>query len=170
MRPDPATYPPYFNNYIKLVEGNDIHEIIAKQTPANLKFFESISDDQSLYRYDDEKWTVKEVLQHVIDTERIFCYRALALAREERNTLPGFDENNYGKRAHANNRKWTDLVEEFKAVRNATTFLINSFEETDFKKSGAVSDYQITVGAISFIIAGHVLHHINIIRERYLEV
>lgn len=170
MRPEAATYPSYFNTYIRLVEGNDINEIIARESPNAFRFFESISEEQSHYKYDDEKWTVKEVLQHVIDTERIFSYRTLAIARGETNTLPGFDENYYGKHAHANDRTWVDLVAEFKAIRGATTFLIRSFIESDMKKSGAVGDYHISVAAICFTIAGHVQHHINIIRERYLEL
>lgn len=170
MRPETATYPAYFNAYIKLVEGDDINLILARDTAQSTKFFENISEEQSHYKYDDEKWTVKEVLQHVNDTERIFCYRALAIARGESNALPGFDENAYGKNTHANTRKWADLVEEFKSIRTATSTLIKSFSGTDWKKSGAVSDYQINVAAICFTIAGHVLHHINIIKERYLEV
>lgn len=170
MRPEPTTYPTYFNTYIKLVEGNDIIEILARQTPVEMKFFESINEDQSKYKYDEEKWTVKEVLQHVIDTERVFCYRAMAIARKETATLPGFDENDYGRNAHANNRSWVDLVAEFKAIRNASSLLVGSFNEQDLKRSGNVNDYQITVLAICFTIAGHVQHHINIIRERYLEV
>ncbi len=170
MRPEPTTYPSYFNTYIKLVEGSEISKIINNQSPIDLDFFESVNEEQSLYKYQEEKWTVKEILQHIIDTERIFCFRALAIARREEDKLPGFDENNYAKYSRANERTWADLVSEFRALRAATIFLIESFNEEDLLRSGNVNDYQITVSAICYTIVGHVQHHIHIIRERYLDI
>ncbi|MBN9350825.1 MAG: DinB family protein [Chitinophagaceae bacterium] len=170
MRPEISTYPPYFNTYIKLIEGDDIKKIIPELSASQLQFFESISEVQSVYKYADEKWTVKEVLQHVIDAERIFCYRTLALARGEKNILPGFDENDYARNSHANDRNWSDLIEEFKAVRNATGHFIKSLNDSDLKKSGSVLDYRISVHALLYVIAGHSQHHINIIRQRYLDL
>ncbi len=170
MRPEPTTYPSYFNTYIKLVEGSEISKIINRQSPIDISFFESINEEQSLYKYQEEKWTVKEILQHVIDTERIFCFRALAIARREGNTLPGFDENEYGKHSHANDRTWESLVNEFRNLRSATISLVESFNEGDLQVSGSVNDYHITVSAICYTIVGHVQHHIHIIRERYLDI
>ncbi len=170
MRPSPTSYPPYFNTYIKLVDGEDINALIAHVSPEQIHFFESVHEEESLYKYAEEKWTIKEILQHVIDAERIFCYRALAIARGEKGVIPGFDENGYARNSHANNRTWNALVEEFKAVRNASILLVKSMNEADFDKSGSVNDYSISVRAILFVIAGHSQHHIHIIRERYLDI
>ena len=134
------------------------------------KFFNSISEEQSLYKYAEGKWTVKEILQHVIDTERVFCYRALAIARKEIATLPSFDERKYAANSLANQRSWKELTEEFKAVRQSSVLLYYSFTNESLERSGKVSDYQMTVLAIGFTIAGHVEHHMNIIRERYHDV
>lgn len=170
MRPDTASHPAYFKTYINLVPESNIKTAILVQTPKANQFFQSISEEQSLYRYSEDKWTIKEILQHVIDTERIFCYRALAIARGEKNILPGFDESSYGMNAHANDRTWKDLTDEFTAVRISTEYLVKSFNEDDFVKSGSVSDYRISLLAILYTIVGHVAHHINIIKERYLDV
>jgi uncharacterized damage-inducible protein DinB len=170
MRPLPATFPPYFNTYIKLIPENDVMKALRNQTLRAETFFDRISEEQSFYKYADGKWTVKEILQHVIDTERIFCYRALAIARKEIATLPSFDEHKYGANSFANQRSWNDLTEEFKVVRQASILLFNSFTNENLQRSGNVSDYQMSVLAIGYTIAGHVSHHMNIIRERYHDI
>ena len=134
------------------------------------RFFRSISEEQALYKYADDKWTVKEVIQHIIDAERIFAYRALAIARKETSPLPFFDESKYALNSHANRRSWKDLTEEFQSVRQSTILLFNSFPPGSLELSGRVSDYTMSVLALGFTIAGHVAHHMNIIRERYWDV
>lgn len=170
MRPDTSSYPHYFNTYIKLVPEENIVQAIELHSPYAMQFFSSISEEQSLYKYADEKWTVKEILQHVIDAERIFAYRALALARGEQNALPGFDEVNYAKNADTNNRHWSSLVKEFIHVRSSSEDLIKSLDESKMQITGSVSDYRISVLAILYTLAGHCIHHINIIKERYLDI
>ena len=133
-------------------------------------FFTNISEEQSLYKYSHDKWTVKEILQHIIDTERIFAYRTLAIARKETTILPSFDENKYVENALANRRPWNELTEEFQSVRQSTILLFNSFPPGSLDLIGKVSDYQMSALAIGFTIAGHVAHHMNIIRERYWDV
>ena len=108
------------------------------------------------------------MLQHIIDTERIFTYRALAFARKEISALPNMDENNYAENSHANNRKWKDLIEEFEAVRHATIYLYESFSEDQLELTGKTVSYEMSVKAVGYIIAGHSAHHINILKERYL--
>ncbi len=161
-------YPPYFNTYIKLVEEDEIKTALKNQTPKAENFFNSITEEKTDYKYAEGKWTIKEVLQHVIDAERIFTYRALAFARKDKNILPSFDENDYAANSNANNRRWKELIEEFLAVRKSTEILFSSFKEEILKTSGKASNYEITVLALGYIIVGHVTHHINIIRERYI--
>lgn len=170
MRPLPNTFPSYFKTYIKLIQETDVLEALQNQTFGAIKYFHLITEEESTYKYSDKKWTVKEILQHIIDTERIFCYRALAIARKETATLPGFDEQKYSAASHANSRSWNDLVEEFLAVRQATILLFKSFTKDNLQNSGPVNDYKMTVLALGYTIAGHVLHHMNIISERYLNI
>lgn len=169
-RPSITTYPSYFNTYIKLVEEDDVKSALRNQNPRAENFFNSIAEEQSLYKYAEGKWTIKEVLQHLIDAERIFAYRALAFARKEKNILPSFDENEYAANSHANNRNWKELIQEFITIRRSTEILFNSFTEENLNTSGKASDYEITVLALGYTSVGHVQHHINIIRERYLVV
>ncbi len=170
MRPLPPTFPSYFNTYIKLIPESDVMDALNNHALRASRFFDLISEEQSFYKYADGKWTVKEILQHVIDTERIFCYRALAIARKEITSLPSFDERKYAANSFANNRTWKKLTEEFKVVRQSSVLLFDSFTKENLELTGKVSDYQMTVLALGFTIAGHVEHHMNIIRERYLDV
>ena len=170
MRPLPTTFPSYFNSYIKLIpEGNLMAALISNTQKAET-FFSLISEKQSLYKYAEEKWTVKEILQHVIDTERIFAYRVLAIARKETAVLPSFDENKYGANSLANRRTWKDLTEEFQVVRQSTILLFNSLPPGSMDLNGKVNDYEMTVLALGYTVAGHVRHHMNIIRERYWDI
>lgn len=170
MRPLPITFPSYFNSYIKLVPEENVMTALNKNSKKAKIFFSRISEGQSLYKYADDKWTVKEILQHVIDSERIFAYRALAIARADTAILPSFDENKYSTNSLANLRSWEDLTEEFHSVRQSTIPLFNSFTPDSLSQSGQISDYQMTVLALGFTIAGHVMHHMNIIRERYWNI
>lgn len=170
MRPLPDTFPSYFKTYIKLIPESDVMEALINHAKRAEKFFNLISEEQSLYKYADEKWTVKEILQHVIDAERIFCYRALAIARKEAIPLPAFNEGKYAAQSFANLRPWKDLTEEFNVVRQSSILLFHSFPKESMERSGKVSDYQMSVLALGFTIAGHVEHHMNIINERYHDV
>lgn len=170
MRPPQSTYPLYFNNYIKLVYEEDVHTAIKNQTVEAKEFFDHISEEQSIYKYAEEKWTIKEILQHVLDAERVFAYRAMTFARKDDHILPSFDENDYAKNSNGNNRSWKGLIEEFIALRKSTSLLFDSFTEENLNTTGKVSDYNITVLALGYIIAGHATHHVNIIRERYISV
>lgn len=167
-RPEIGPYSTHFHDYIKLVEEDNITTALKNQTPAAQKFFNSITEEKSLYKYAEEKWTIKEALQHIIDAERVFTYRALAFARKDQNHLPSFDENSYAANSHANSRSWKDLIEEYLAVRKSTEMLFNSFTEEDLKSTGIASNNEISVMALGFTIAGHTAHHINILKERYL--
>lgn len=170
MRPLPTTFPSYFNTYIKLIPEENVLTALVINGEKAEAFFSQISEEKSHYKYAVDKWTVKEIVQHVIDTERIFAYRALAIARSEIAILPSFDENKYAANSRANQRSWTDLTKEFQSVRQSTILLFNSFQPDLLNNSGKINDYQMTVLALGFSCAGHVMHHMEIIRERYWDI
>lgn len=120
-----------------------------------------------MFAYAAGKWTLKELLQHVTDTERVFIYRAMCVARGEKQSLPGFDEDMYAANSNANARSWKSLAEEFLAVRQSSRLLFESFTEEMLNQSGTANNRPIHVNAIGFILVGHALHHMHIARERY---
>lgn len=165
-----GVFPDYFYNYIKLVENDNLKDALKNKIPEIQNFFRSIEEGKRDYKYAEGKWTIKEVLQHIIDTERIFAYRALAFARKDHTILPSFDENSYAKNSNASARTWDDLIDELIAVRKTTLFLFSSFSEEQFDTIGKASNYEMSVKALGYTIAGHLVHHINILKERYLKV
>jgi hypothetical protein len=169
-RPDLSRVPVYFHNYINQVPEDDLAESFRKQSEVFIKFLESIPQDKHDYRYAEGKWTLKELLQHIIDAERIFTYRALRFARKDATPLASFDENNYALHSKAGSRSWNDLVEEFKSLRKSTQFLFNSFDSEQLNASGVSNNNSIYVLGIGFITIGHTLHHKKIIEERYLKI
>ena len=167
-KPTPGTYPAYFENYISKVQASTVKEATEKYGLDVIARFNALPAEKASYAYAEGKWTLKEMLQHIIDTERIFAYRAVAIARKEVIGLPGFDENNYAANSKANSRNWDSLLMEFAAVRTATDLLLNSFDEEQLLQQGTTNNNPTTVNAIAFIIYGHIIHHLNIINERYL--
>jgi len=163
-------FKPYFGVYIEpaIARNLDIIPLLELNTKETLDFFKKIPAGKELYAYEENKWTIREILLHLIDTERIFSYRALRIARNDKTNLPGFDENNFAKNSKANIRTLKALLEEFKAVRSATLALFKSFQDDDWTKTGMASNNEISVRAIGYILAGHVIHHTRVIKERYL--
>ncbi len=169
-RSSTTTYPENFQRYIDQVKEGDLKTALKSQMPAAEAFLQSISEEFSNRRYAEGKWTIKELLQHVIDAERVFAYRALCLARKDEQTLPSFDENEYAANSNGAERKWYQLIEEFVSVRKSTEYLYNSFTPEALDSTGNVSDYTISVSEIGFVLVGHVNHHLRIIQERYIGV
>jgi uncharacterized damage-inducible protein DinB len=167
-RPVSGSYPAYFQNYINQVKAENIAEAVDKYGKAVVDFFRGIPEDKSTYRYAEGKWSLKEMLLHIIDTERIFGYRALSIARKDQTPLPGFEENDYALNSNADKRLWIDLLDEFEASRKSTDLLVKSFTEEQLQQQGTTSNQPNNVIAICFVIYGHILHHINIVNERYL--
>jgi len=165
----PGSYPSHFSEYIELVENEDLNSILTSQIETSKQFFDSIPEEKMDYRYAEGKWNIKEVLQHIIDTERVFAYRALAFARQDPNALPGMDENSYAKNSNVGSRKWKDMIDEFEAVRRSTIHLYQSFSEPQLELKGRTVSHEITVRALGYTIAGHLAHHIHILKERYLK-
>jgi hypothetical protein len=163
----PNTNTSYFEKYTSLVNEDNLNEAFQRQEATLEEFYNKVSEEKSTYAYAEGKWTLKEMLQHMIDTERIFTYRALAIARKETATLPGFDENNYADNSNANARTWISLVEEMKDVRKATQHLFASFTETMLNNIGKFSSAEGSPNTLGLICVGHVYHHIKITEERY---
>ena len=167
-RPATAETAPYYFRYIDLVPDGDIVETLAKQLPDTNSFLSTISEEQSLHRYAPDKWTVRDVLNHVNDGERVFLYRALWFARGFPGELPSMDQEVGVAGAEANNVSWADLTEEFRHVRLATLSFFRNLPPTAWSRSGVASGNPFTVRALAYIIAGHTKHHEAVIRERYL--
>ena len=165
--PQPSEHLPYYSRYIELVQGQDLTVALRKQIDTTLPFLRSISEQRSLHRYASGKWSFKEVLGHLIDSERIFAYRALRFARNDPKPLAGFDQDPYVEAAGFNEHPWPDLIAEFEHVRRSTIFFFRGLTPEAAMRSGLANDASITVRALGYIIAGHEIHHVGILRERY---
>ena len=166
-KPSRGTFPAYFENYISQVNETDLTEGFNSQRSIINDFFDTISEEKAGFAYAAGKWTLKELLQHVIDTERIFDYRALCFARRETASLPGFDENHYADHSAANERTWLSLTVELKAVRLATEMLYASFNSSMLNHSGIANNNATTANTMGFITLGHLYHHRKIIETKY---
>lgn len=166
-RPDLSRVPEFYHNYINQVPENDLVMAFKNQTPVVIDFFQNIPGDKIDHAYAEGKWTIREVLQHIIDAERVFGYRALRFARKDPTPLPGFDENLFAKNSKADKRNWNDLLEEFKVVRKATEYLYSSFDDEQLNASGSSNNHSNYVLAFGYISVGHALHHVKITKERY---
>lgn len=167
MRPQENEYPAYYSTYIQQVP--EVEPIVALEKAAEeiQHFLALLPDGKGNYRYADGKWTVKELLQHTIDTERIMAYRALTIARGDTTPLPGFDEEAYARMANTDYRSITDLKEELQLVRKSTICLYQNFDEAALRRRGIANNNPVTVNAMAYIITGHQRHHFGILRERY---
>lgn len=161
-------YSAFYATYVNSLEDFSLIEGLEKGVEQVVSFMKSISIDKLEYRYAEGKWTIKDILLHLIDAERIFSYRALRIGRGDKTPLPGFEENDYVPHAMANNRTLESLLEEYKTVRNSTLYLFKNFSNEQLLYLGTASDNIISVRAIGYIISGHQNHHLRIIKERYL--
>ncbi|RAV29278.1 DinB family protein [Sinomicrobium soli] len=160
-------YQYYYQKYILRLEETSLMEAFKNTEHEFVNHVKALDREKLLYRYAEDKWTVAEVIQHVIDTERIFTYRALRIARNDATDLPGYEQDEYVPFSGANDRSTKELLVDFKAARLSTVSLFHSFTDTMLLRTGSVSGNHISVRAIGFIISGHLDHHLNILRERY---
>lgn len=167
-RPQAGEYHPFFERYILQTKAADAHSLIAELSTVLEKFYTHLPESKADYAYAPGKWTLKEVLQHVTDAERIFSYRLLRIARKDATPLPSFEENDYVTNADANSRSFASIKAEFLAVRKASNLLIESLSETQLSHKGIVSGKETSANAIAFILFGHLMHHKAVIEERYL--
>ncbi len=167
-KPADGTYPVFFKRYVDHVKEEELAAAIETQLSIVDHFFSGIPTQKHNYAYAPGKWTLKEMLQHIVDTERIFNYRALCIARNEQQPLPGFDEDAYAANSDAANREWSQLVDELQQVRKSSNILFSSFPGNALQNVGICNNKEVSVEAIGFIMVGHLYHHISIIKERYL--
>jgi uncharacterized damage-inducible protein DinB len=167
-RPETNEYAPYYEKYVSLVPEGDVVATLGQQLESTLATLRGITDEQADSRYAEGKWSIKELLGHIIDTERIFGYRALRFARNDQTPLSGFEQDGYVASARFGERRLSDLAEEFEHVRRANLALFRHLDTEAWARSGEASDNQVSVRALAHIIAGHETHHMRILRERYL--
>lgn len=166
--PERTEAPPYYFKYIDRISGGDVLEELANQRDEALELFSGISEEKSLHRYAPEKWSIRQVLNHVYDTERVFLFRAFWFARGFDSPLPSFDQNVSSAAARADDISWARNVGEFEGVRRTTLDFFRNLPADAWMRSGIASDNPFTVRALAFITAGHASHHVAILRERYL--
>ena len=167
-RPATTEASPYYFNYINQVKGDDVLSVIDRQLEDSLTLFSAISEEKSLHRYAPEKWSLREALNHVTDTERAFAFRALWFARGFQSPLPDYDQNVAAAGAGAHEVAWASHVEEFRRVRLASISLFRNLPQSAWSRTGIASNNRFSVRAMAYITAGHVNHHLRIMRERYL--
>jgi uncharacterized damage-inducible protein DinB len=169
QRPLPEEHKPYFRHYIALVPEGNYTEVLKENTDNTVRFFKEIAPAKHNYRYTDGKWTIKEILLHMMDTERIFSFRTLAAARgDSRTPLPYMDENLYAAGTDVSERTMEDMLEEFIAIRTATRKLFENMTDSQTKLTANAAGQDTSARAFGYMIIGHVIHHTQVIKERYL--
>ena len=166
-RPEATEYAPFYGTYVSKVPDGDLLETLEAQRREAQALLTAISEAKALHRYAPGKWSVKEVVGHLADSERVFCYRALRFARGDQTQLPGFDEKAYVPAGGFDARPVADLAAELDAVRRATIALLRSFDAAALARRGTANGKEVSVRALAYIIAGHERHHLAILRERY---
>lgn len=167
-RPDPSEYAPFYAGYVAKVPEGDLLVTLEAQIGEFFQSLNPITDAKGKFAYAPGKWTIKELLLHVVDAERVFSYRAMRIARGDETPLPGFDEKAWVPQSGANDRTVADLLGEFRAVRTATVALLRHLPADAVTRRGIASGNGVTVRALAWILAGHPMHHLGILRERYL--
>ena len=166
-RPQPGEYAPYYDRYISLVKGEDILDTLDQQRRQTMLLLSGRNDEDGDFRYAPDKWSAKEVLGHVCDTERVFAYRALRISRADATPMEGFEQDDYVRNGPFAQRPLADLVEDFIAVRRATLSLLRNLDEPAWSRRGVANKNEVTVRALAYTIAGHELHHRRILEEKY---
>lgn len=167
-RPESNEYAEFYAGYINCVPEGDILTLLSTEHERTAELLRGLTPEQARHRYEPGKWSVREVVGHMIDSERAFGYRALCFAREEPAHLPGFEQTDYAASSNADRRTMADLVEELCAVRQSQIALFRSLDEPMWSHRGIASDCEFTVRAVAYIIVGHQVHHRTVIEQRYL--
>jgi hypothetical protein len=170
LRPQPGENAPYYDRYISLVPGNDVLGAFDEQRRQMLLLFSGRSEDDGNLRYAPEKWSLKEVLGHINDTERIMSYRALRISRGDPTPIEGYEQDDYVRNAPFARRPLADLIEDYIAVRRATISLFRNLDEAAWTRRGIANKNEVSVRALAYLIAGHELHHRKIIEVKYLKI
>lgn len=167
-RPSAGDYAHFHATYVRDVPDGDVLALLERQGQETVSLLRALSEARSQHRYAAGKWSIREVVGHMIDAERVFTYRALAFARGDANALPGFDEVAWGATTNAHERSLAELLDEYAAVRAATLALFRGFSDAEIARRGIASGQRMSVGGIVYVTAGHERHHVRILKERYL--
>jgi len=167
-RPAPSEYAPYYGRYVALVPEDDVLAFLDTQKRATQALLKEVGEERGGHRYAPDKWSIKQVVGHLTDAERVFAYRALVISRSDRTPQAGFEQDDWVTKANHDQRPLADVAAEFAAVREATLSLGRSFSDEMWGRTGVASDCSFTARALLFIIAGHEVHHVGVLRERYL--
>lgn len=169
QKPQTSEYDAYYEKYVSLIGEDQLMAELESQ-PAELREIASaLSEEKGSHTYAEGKWTIKEVISHLIDGERMFAYRALRISRGDATPIEGFEQDGYIDNSHANERKFADMADEFELLRKANLVMFRNLSDDDWARSGTASDVPVSVRALAYIMAGHIRHHVNILRERYLD-
>jgi uncharacterized damage-inducible protein DinB len=166
-RPQPGEYAPYYERYISLVQGNDILATLENGRRHMMLLLSGRDEADGDFRYAPEKWSAREVLGHVCDTERVFAYRALRISRADPTPMEGFEQDDYVRNGPFAHRPLSELIEDYIAVRRATLTLLRNLDEVAWSRRGVANKNEVTVRALAYIIAGHELHHRGVLEEKY---
>ena len=166
--PQPSEHAPYWSRYISLVPNGDLFTLLAQQAELTAEALSELSEEEAGFRYAPGKWSIKQILGHLIDAERVFAYRALRIARNDRTPIEGFEQNDWVANAPFDSLSMAELLREFTAVRHATVLLLRHLPPEAWDRRGTASNSEITVRALAYIIAGHERHHAKVLREKYL--
>ncbi len=167
-RPLPTEFEGFYETYVNYIESTDICDFLFTQKASHISFYQSITEEQWLHRYAEDKWSIKDVLQHIIDAERVFVYRAMRISRNDQTELMGFDQDVFVDNANADQRSSQSLLAEYEQVRNASISLFANMTDEDCIRKGKASGFLFTPIGASYMIAGHDHHHMKIIKERYM--
>lgn len=168
QRPAETDYASSFAGYVSLVPEDDVLSVIEQQSSETQRLISSLDEQRAMHRYAEGKWSVKEVIGHMTDGERVFGYRAMCIARGETNSLPGFDENEYMKYANFDGWKLGDLAESYALVRRSNIVMFRNLDDEAWNRRGIANNNPVTVRALAYVMAGHERHHLKVLRERYL--
>ena len=168
-KPEASEYAPYYGQYISLVQGNDVVQALEEQISATVDLLSALTESQGNHRYAPDKWSIKQVIGHLSDAERVFSYRAMRIARADRTPLASFEQNDFVANGPFEHSRLADLVDEFASIRRATVHLVRQLDEAAWTRRGTASDKEMSVRALAYIIAGHELHHRGVLKEKYLK-
>ena len=168
LKPETSEYNPYYEKYISLIEDGELMSALERQPSELRSMLNGLDEEKGKHAYADGKWSIKEVLSHLIDGERIFSYRVLRISRGDETPIEGFEQDGYSENSHANERSFEDLLEELSLQREANIRMLKNLRNDDWKRFGTASQSPVSVRALGFIMAGHVRHHINILKGQYL--
>jgi hypothetical protein len=167
-RPVAGEYAPYHGGYVNEVPDGDVLALLERQARETIALLRGVGEQKAGHRYAAGKWSIREVIGHLVDAERVFTYRALTFARGDTTALPGFDENGWAAASNADTRTLASLIDEFSAVRAATLALFRGFGDAELARRGTASGHPVTVRGLLYVTTGHERHHVRILRERYL--